>query len=493
MKRSVSVILILFALSVAFMIPTNANSAQTHWRGVDSTGAVVIDDSCPVEVAKEVLTFDISEFPENYYRDAEEYLAYTGRVTAEYTFYNPTDITVTATLAFPFGTQPDYANVYDEESQTYVTNVDTEKYDITVNGEAIDKKIRYTLNTDSQFDLENDLPKLHDGYVNDAFYSPNMTVTMYTYIVGGIDKEVRIDKEKYPASAIAFDWDGGDGKTKIYFPEQSGFHLAANGDARFSRWADNGSTFNIYAIGQPFTEPLEWKCYEDGGVEDKEEIGGTVSLIDTETMTLEELALADWNEDTGVTKVDWYNAVIDSFDENLGDNVKYNYVNTTFRYNFSRNLMRWYQYEITIAPYESIINTVTAPIYPEIDERYAPPVFSYTYLLSPASTWASFGELEIIVNTPFYIIENSIGEVVKTDFGYTMKFDRLPDEELEFSLCSEGNTTKVRGRYAFAVIWGLIGVIIASLYSIGVAVSFIVGAVILIVFLFKRKYKKNKQ
>ena len=142
MKRSVSVILILFTLTVAFMIPTNANSAQTHWRGVDSTGAVVVDDSCPVEVTKEVLTFDISEFPENYYRDAEEYLAYTGTVTAEYTFYNPTDITVTATLAFPFGTQRDYANVYDEESQTYVTNVDTEKYDITVNREAIDKKIR---------------------------------------------------------------------------------------------------------------------------------------------------------------------------------------------------------------------------------------------------------------------------------------------------------------------------------------------------------------
>jgi len=43
----------------------------------------------------------VQEFPRNYYSTAEEFLAYTGHVTAEYTFYNPADYTVTATLVFP--------------------------------------------------------------------------------------------------------------------------------------------------------------------------------------------------------------------------------------------------------------------------------------------------------------------------------------------------------------------------------------------------------
>ena len=305
MKRTFTTILVVLLLATTLVVPAYANSAQTHWRGVDSTGAVIMGENCPIEVTKEVLTFDISEFPDNYYREMEEYLAYTGKVTAEYTFYNPTDLTVTATLAFPFGTQPDYGNVYDDETQTYLTFVDTEKYDITINGEAIEKEIRYTLKpSGSQFKLSEDLPRLSDTYIADSFYSPTMTVTKYTYIVGGENKEGLIDKETYKAANVAFDWDGGDGKSKIYFPEQSGFHTQKDGDGRLGMWADNGDIFSVYVIGQPLSTPLVMKCYQDGGVEDKEEIAGIVSLTSTETMTLEDLALGNWNEETGVSKVD---------------------------------------------------------------------------------------------------------------------------------------------------------------------------------------------
>ena len=481
-KKIICLLICTLFISTLLPITVSANSAQTHWRGVDSTGAMVVGDNCPIQVTKEVLTFDIAEFPSNYYRDSAEFLAYTGKVTAEYTFYNPTDLTVTATLAFPFGKQPDYANTYDEETRSYVTNIDTGKYDITINGEAIEKKIRYTLKSDFQFDLETDLTKLHDDYVSDWFYSPNMTVTKYTYIVGGANKEGQIDEEKYRAANAAFDWNGGDGKTRIYFPDQSGFHLQKDGDARFSRWADNGDVFVIYAIGQPFSSPLVWKCYEDGGVKDKEEIDGIVSLTNTETMTLEDLALENWSEDSGVSKVDWYNAVIDSFDEGLGENAKYNYVNTEYRYNFMRNLMRWYEYEITIAPKESIVNTVTAPIYPEIDLNYEPDIYSYTYLLSPARTWASFGELEIIINTPFYITDNTIDDFVKTDNGYTYKQNGLPSSELEFTLCTAENPTPPQTGYRGMQIETIIFIAVVAVIAVG-------GGIVVFVVVRKKKHR----
>ena len=52
-------------------------------------------------VDKELLTFDVQEFPEQYYPDTDSFLAYTGNVTAEYIFRNPANYAVTATLVFP--------------------------------------------------------------------------------------------------------------------------------------------------------------------------------------------------------------------------------------------------------------------------------------------------------------------------------------------------------------------------------------------------------
>ena len=320
---------------------------------------------------------------------------------------------------------------------------------------------------------------MSDTYIADAFYSPTMTVMKYTYIVGGENKEGLIDKETYHAANVAFDWDGGDGKSKIYFPEQSGFHTQKDGDGRLGMWADNGDVFSVYVIGQPLSTPLVMKCYQDGGVEDKEEIDGIVSLTNTETMTLEELALENWKEETGVSKVDWYNAVIAAFNEGGKGNPQYNYIypdsnglNMSAE-RFMNSLMRWYQYEITIEPKSSITNTVTAPIYPEINGRYEPSIYTYTYLLSPASTWASFGELEVVINTPFYITENSLEGFTKTDTGYTLKRNGLPEVELEFVLCSSENPIKPISPY-FDMGWIIIVVIVAVVVLGGGITAFMV-------------------
>ena len=91
--------------------PVYANSAQMHFSGTDATGAIINEVRSPIVVESELLTFDIQEFPQNYYHDDEEdaFLAYTGKVTAQYTFHNPASYDVTATLVFPFGNAPSYA------------------------------------------------------------------------------------------------------------------------------------------------------------------------------------------------------------------------------------------------------------------------------------------------------------------------------------------------------------------------------------------------
>ena len=114
------------------------------------------------------------------------------------------------------------------------------------------------------------------------------------------------------------------------------------------------------------------------------------------------VCLAGDDETSGILDYDWYNAFVSALNYFQWE---YGAIHSTeIGFDISDRLMRWYEYEISVGPGERIVNTVTAPIYPDIDSRYEPLVFEYTYLLSPAQTWAAFGNLDIVVNTPYYMI-----------------------------------------------------------------------------------------
>lgn len=413
-------------LPMMLTIPASANSAQTHWSGVDSAGAIVRQERSPVVVEKELLTFDVQEFPDNHYSDLDSYLAYSGKVTAEYTFYNPADYAVTAKLLFPFGSEPAYI------SNEYYGR-DVEKYDILIDGKPIEKTMRYTLSSGfDQFDLETDLALLHDEYVEDAFYALDLPVFKYVFMPSGVDTET------YGAADAGFDMVRDDPQRRIYFVDQNGLHTQDDGDLRVHTGVDNGEPITVYVIGKDYDEFPEWKFYQDGGVEDGEEIGGTMRLESREEQTFRDLAMSKWDEGSGVSEVDWYNAVVAMLtgsSDATGSNL---HLWEFGSFDLSTYLMRWYAYEITLEPGQRTVNTVTAPIYPDINGRYKPPIYTYTYLLSPAQTWAEFGTLDIVVNTPFFVIKDgSTVALEKTDSGYTAHLNGLPEGELTFILCPE--------------------------------------------------------
>ena len=480
MKRTrlIRVTAMLFAMVLLFGLtaaPAYANSAQSHWTGIDSTGAIVTDENCPIVVEWELLTFDIKEFPSNYYRDAAELESYSGNVTAEYTFYNPADYSVTATLVFPFGNLPSYAYLYDAETGEHIPFLDTELYGITVDGKPIDLKIRHTLSHSyDQFELEKDLPLLACGHIADSFYRPDLPVTIYHYSISGVD-------DQYGAATAAFRWSGDGKKTKILLAEQSGGGL---GDDWMSleMWVRNGESATIYVFGEVPAEGIQWTFYENGACE--KEIEGSMTLAGSEVITFEEYAMRSYSEGTGVLETDWYNAVV----ANL------NYSSRGFSYgiigeyigDMSSSLMRWYEYEITLEPGQRIVNTVTAPIYPSINTNYEPDVYGYTYLLSPAKTWKSFGELEIVVKTPYYISNSSIDGFTKTETGYTVKLDGLPDGELTFDLATSENPVRKVSPYqtVFTIVIVIICVVIALLVG---------GVVLAVVLIRKKKARKSNK
>ncbi len=450
MKRFIAAFLVLLLLFGG--TPTvSANSAQTYWEGVDRSGVIITDGESPILVEHELLTFDLQEFPD-YYADED----YPNKVTAQYTFYNPSALTVTAKLLFPFGQKAWYGPS---------DNTDAEQYDILVDGQAVEKKIRHTLSYGNQFDLEQDLSLLSDTFVSDPFYSPELPVTVYKFAIEGVDKDT------YKNATVAFDLPQGLGDRRYSISNCRGGQRQDDGDIRvIASFSKNDKSFALYVFGEPLAVYPEFKFYEDGGAKDSERISGSTRFSGMETMTFQEFALSGWAEESGISEADWYNAIVT--DMNASTRTEHPAIfGLTNQSLLAEGMMRWYEYEITVEPGGRIVNTVTAPIYPSINANYNPSVYGYTYLLSPAKTWKSFGTLEIVVNTPYYITESSLEGFEKTDTGYKLTLDGLPNGELTFQLCSSENPEKPKSNpfygflYMLAFIFSYIGYLFESLFD----------------------------
>lgn len=432
MKRAFAMVIAVLLLLTVVPLPAQANSGPSRWQGTNSSGIVVTGENCPIVVEHEDLVFDLTEFPLEHYPSQLSYQNYSGKVTAEYTFFNPTDQEVEVTLVFPFGMEPDYAYYdFDAPGKHY----DWEKYGVSVDGQPIDAAVRHTLAYHGQdFDME-DLELLHDGFLEDEFYRPDLPVRKYVFQFSGVDLE------EHHAAYAGIDLNCDPAKTRVWLSGCNGGDTH-DGFVRvglfLERYAENNSV-ELYVMGEPLETMPEWKVYENGAMET--EIEGTAAVVDTEEMTLYDMVMVrhyDWSE---VQEHDWYNALITAMKQNEWSYgfVMEPYLDAGRSFDASRNLMRWYEYTLTFQPGERLVNTVTAPLYPDIEMDYEPFRYSYTYLLSPAALWADFGTLDITVNTPFYMVEATNVTFEWDNPGYSAHLDGLPEGELEFTLSQSQN------------------------------------------------------
>ena len=471
-RKVITVIFTVLLLSVVFIQPTHANSAQRYWSGTDSTGALLKDKNCPLVVDKELLTFDVQEFPKNYYNSTEEFLAYTGKVTAEYTFRNPADYTVTATLVFPFGNLPHYGEyIYDSPTDKYIAVSDAEKYGVKINGKLIKATVRHTLkDRGTPFSLDEDMPKLVDEYISDSFFRPDLPVWVQHYSVEGVGAESQ-------AATVAFVLREEPSKTRVLWEEKSGIATLKDG-IRISGWTKTGDTLTVYIFGEPPKDGITWSLYENGAC--KKKIDGNITLKYSEQMTFRDFAFREYDNSSGISESDWYNAQVAFL--NAGSEEWRRGGIYTEKSAFS--LMQWYEYTLTLEPGQTLTNTVTAPLYPAIDAGYTPSIYTYTYLLSPAKTWVQFGELKIVVNTPYYMTENNQSSFSKTEKGYELTLPGLPEKELTFTLSESEHPRPPKLSIPFNPVFlpaGFVGFVLIG------------GGVIAVVLIIKRKKSCGKE
>ncbi len=446
--------LLAFVLLGAAAVGASANSALYLWEGTASGGIAVVGGECPVVVEHETLVFTVDDLPTDY--GDENMDEYAASVTAEYAFYNPADYAVRMTLAFPYGTLPEYVPAgFDAASRCTVA----------ADGAAVSVRQRGTYRAEGDFRLEESLAQLSDAYREDDFFAPDLPVTVYAY--------------KIEADAV------GEISALVTFPQTetsrvfvSGRRIYAGGSGRAAAvLAENGELVWIAVAGEA-AAPV-WERFESVG-------GGAIAragaeLLFTRQTDFERLAL--WffagagQAAQGVPSADWYNAVLDALAEEYSQTVPYSFSDLNVR----SRLLRWLEYELSIPAGGRVTNAVTAPLYPQIsrvsDSRTTS--YTYTYLLSPAQSWADFGSLSVEVRTP-YPFRSYSAAFAREGNVYAASFDALPEGELTFTLRQAGeggaNWTDL----------------VAVLLSAGAALV-LTGAGLLIWFLVRRRTRKKAE
>lgn len=392
-------------------VTAEANSAPPYWEGTDATGAIVKGENCPVVVEKETLTLKIGSLPR---QGKLEFGNYSAEAIAEYSFYNPTDLDVDMTLLFPFGSFPSYVP---EDANDEISAV-------AVNGESTECTVRYSYSSYS-FETERDMARILDEKKTDAFYREDMPVREYRFSVNSDTDECSM-KMKLCFNAK---------KTRVLFPAESCTRLSIAGGDMYAYThfdGDEEKSAVFYAVGEPLSV-AEPKLY----VGDRE-IYAESALVGTDT-TFSAFVLSRQSEDSGVSETDWYNAFVDMLNDRGGIGGSVDCFSLT-----PKNLMRWYEYRMSIPAEGRALNRVRAPLYPTV-EGSKNPRYEYSYLLSPAGKWADFKGIEIRIDTPYYLSNGSL-EFTRTEkengegFCYVYTRNSLPQGELTFVLTEKNDT-----------------------------------------------------
>lgn len=430
----------------------DANSVQRYFEGIDSSGAIVTMENCPVVVDKEDLDFYI------YYQgksNSQGQYEQFGSVCATYTFRNPSENTINMDVVFPYG--------YKDENKS-----DKDDCSVSVDGAQIAWRTRYTHIDYYRFDIERDLSSLSDDFVQDSFFATTQKVYKYTYSVSGTAQGLD----------LTFEYDRNWARKVV-----CDFHSQREGNKQQIVMSTAGKPQLVFYVVGEDLDIAACDVTVIGGQK-----GGHLSLVSRQEQTFgDELAYVNRPADSDVLDIDWYNALSNTL-KSLRDRTVINPLEFVISRYSEFSLFRWCQYTLSIAPGQTIVNSVTVPLFPARNERYIPAVYEFIYYLSPATTWAGFKDLTVNIHTDGYLLNYAKKGFAKTDGGYTYHSDKLPDGELTFKICSE-ETQKSRNFIFFVIIFLYI---LAIVLGVTVGAPLVVFSITITIIAIVKSVKKKK-
>lgn len=397
----------------------SANANLLEWQGFNQDGETVTERDFPVMVENETITFDLLNLPTSADYSAGTFDYSNSKVTAEYTLYNPTQNRYKAVVSTP--------NHY----ATLKNTGDESNFGVFANGEKIQTVSRYSLIPEDGKLTTSGLPLFSNKFEETAFYTTNTQVTEVIYKING-------NKDQLNKLGLTI------------------------------KWSLNAKEIRAYTLDTPLTKTKEGYKYSVKQVKEDEikvyfvgratKIGteylltSTDRKVDIDNFSFEEKRKITYTLKSFVEKLhaesessllisDYYNVIISHLER---DYKKGDQSTSLFNPHIacSETIMKWDLFEMGVEPGERIKYTVVTPYQVSYkNENYSPVVDVYEYLLSPSKSWDKFGNIDIIINTDYYIVKNEEFEFQKADNGYFISLEKLPKGELSFTLSPTKNPT----------------------------------------------------
>lgn len=325
----------------------------------------------------------------------------------DYTFHNPTEEAITLILTLPAGQNPRYAGSYEYETGKKWFDTNRHLYTASANGQPLDLALRLTgSDTPPQPDGEWSIGEFHNG-------SP---VTKFTYEVQALESG---------ENGYISIWGPGINSTIVLLEDQWGGAMI-NGNTLRTHDVSVGDIIALYVFGDAADFNPAWHFYAD--FKQEHTISGDVVLVSTQQMTFLEYAAQRWNADSGISQSDWACTLASHLNRST-------YIDGMASLDYTSYLInRWFQYELTLDPGKTVVNTVTMPLYPDVllttgsKEAFT----CHIDLLSLRMAQPLTGPV-VSLNTPYELTE-SAAEYTETENGYTLDLTEHYKVSLELKL-----------------------------------------------------------
>ncbi len=424
MKRSVSCLLTLSALLPALLQPASANSAPTRWSGSPGSEVLAVEENCPISVTHEDLSFRVTESVDYSLR---------AQVEAIYQMENPTAEAQKVQMAFSL-----------EEA---VAAFDPATVSVTAAGEALPFQLVW------------------DGVSPDyapKTFDPNQTGTLYTFTLARLPEDTDNDLTLLsPAGPLWVTFDG----IHSYSGEEDGtctlgtsvgatvWVYALEGDLDYTVSGE----YTVETEELPFAQHFQSYLEAQYGERYAEHLD---SLTAYKYRQLEE----QWANNP-VVMMDW----LENYDHS--------------------DLPLQFLYTVDFPAEETVEVAVAYNTRSDgVRKGTADWQHTFTYLLSPAQHWASFGTLDLTVDATKsgypYVIASSLPLEEQPDGSYAAHSEGLPTEDLSFNLYSAPELS-LSDRVTSAL--GITTYTLAFLPFLAVPVLVIAAVVVLLVVRHRRK------
>ncbi|ETA79731.1 hypothetical protein [Youngiibacter fragilis] len=421
MKKVLAIALAAAMLLTPFST-VRANSAPVYWEGYPSAVIMSVDEDTDIKVDSEKLLFDLSEGLKGGYSPL-------CRITAAYTMSAGKE--TTSTMAFPYigslqslhegevritadGNEVPFSLFFGEPAVGYGTFSDSEKKD--------PQPFSTILSTVSKTDYE------------PVSFGADEKATL-----------VSIDVKKTGSSSlmisVPLDLKGKD--TDILALDFNGY--SREGDRmELKSWIDSTDTIEFLVMGDKLDVTVEG--YIDAT--EKEKNDGFTYEISEEEVNIKDFLLKEGEHLLGRKITDdstqYWNVMAREVDRAIQNNDGFAsiddltnalYTDRYILFIYSVDFLKDSAREVSV----SYLSTGT------MDKRETTtPKYTFSYLLSPASLWNGFKDLNMEIRTSEtepYLLESTLGFEKTADRNYKASYEALPDKDLVFTVYKSEKVT----------------------------------------------------